>query len=58
MEFPTALLGVALGVVLTSQLTAARASGDEAAYSVMLDDIVTDTNENNGVIKAIDKLIQ
>lgn len=37
MEFPTALLGVALGVVLTPQLTAARASGDEAAYSAMLD---------------------
>ncbi len=37
MEFPTALLGVALGVVLTPQLTAARAGGDEARYSQMLD---------------------
>ena len=37
MEFPTAMLGVALGVVLTPQLTAARASGDEARYSQMLD---------------------
>ena len=37
MEFPTALLGVALGVVLTPQLAAARASGDEARYSQLLD---------------------
>lgn len=37
MEFPTALLGVALGVVLTPQLAGARASGDEARYSQMLD---------------------
>lgn len=37
MEFPTALLGVALGVVLTPQLTAARASGDAEQYSAMLD---------------------
>ncbi len=37
MEFPTALLGVALGVVLTPQLAAARASGDAARYSQMLD---------------------
>ena len=37
MEFPTALLGVALGVVLTPQLAAARASHDEARYSQMLD---------------------
>lgn len=37
MEFPTALLGVALGVVLTPQLTAARAAGDAARYSAMLD---------------------
>ena len=37
MEFPTALLGVALGVVLTPQLAAARASGDDARYSQMLD---------------------
>lgn len=37
MEFPTALLGVALGVVLLPQLSAAQASGDEAAYSSHLD---------------------
>lgn len=37
MEFPTALLGVALGVVLTPQLAAARASNDDARYSQMLD---------------------
>jgi putative peptidoglycan lipid II flippase len=37
MEFPTALLGVALGVVLTPQLAAARARGDDARYSQMLD---------------------
>lgn len=37
MEFPTAMLGVALGVVLMPQLSAARASGDEAQYSGMLD---------------------
>ena len=37
MEFPTALLGVALGVVLTPQLSAARAKGDDARYSQMLD---------------------
>lgn len=37
MEFPTALLGVALGVVLTPQLTAARAAGDSEQYSAMLD---------------------
>ena len=37
MEFPTALLGVALGVVLTPQLAAARASDDEERYSSMLD---------------------
>ena len=37
MEFPTALLGVALGVVLTPQLTAARASGNTDDYSAMLD---------------------
>jgi putative peptidoglycan lipid II flippase len=37
MEFPTALLGVALGVVLMPQLAAARASGDEERYSGMLD---------------------
>ncbi|MDO5624554.1 MAG: murein biosynthesis integral membrane protein MurJ [Pseudomonadota bacterium] len=37
MEFPTALLGVALGVVLTPQLAAARAAQDDARYSHMLD---------------------
>ncbi len=37
MEFPTALLGVALGVVLTPQLAAAESSGDSARYSAMLD---------------------
>ena len=37
MEFPTALLGVALGVVLTPQLTAAKAAGDTQKYSSMLD---------------------
>lgn len=37
MEFPTALLGVALGVVLTPQLATALASGDAARYSAMLD---------------------
>ncbi len=37
MEFPTALLGVALGVVLTPQLTAAKAAGDSEKYSAMLD---------------------
>lgn len=37
MEFPTALLGVALGVVLTPQLAAARAANDAVRYSGMLD---------------------
>ncbi len=37
MEFPTAMLGVALGVVLMPQLSSARASGDSAQYSAMLD---------------------
>jgi len=37
MEFPTAMLGVALGVVLTPQLTAAKAAGDAEKYSAMLD---------------------
>lgn len=37
MEFPTALLGVALGVVLLPQLAAARTRDDAAAYSGMLD---------------------
>lgn len=37
MEFPTALLGVAMGVVLMPQLATARANGDGARYSAMLD---------------------
>ena len=37
MEFPTAMLGVAMGVVLMPQLASARAEGDAAKYSAMLD---------------------
>jgi putative peptidoglycan lipid II flippase len=37
MEFPTALLGVALGVVLLPQLAAAQGSQDTARYSALLD---------------------
>jgi putative peptidoglycan lipid II flippase len=37
MEFPTALLGVALGAVLIPQLSAAQGRGDAEAYSGMLD---------------------
>ena len=37
MEFPVALLGVALGVVLMPQLAAAKAADDAARYSAMLD---------------------
>jgi putative peptidoglycan lipid II flippase len=37
MEFPTGLLGVALGVVLLPQLSAAQGRGDGQAYSDMLD---------------------
>ncbi len=37
MEFPTALLGVALGVVLMPQLAAAKATGDADRYARMLD---------------------
>ena len=37
MEFPTAMLGVALGVVLMPQLAGARASGDTGRYSALLD---------------------
>jgi putative peptidoglycan lipid II flippase len=37
MEFPTAMLGVAMGVVLMPQLASARASGDAVKYSGMLD---------------------
>lgn len=37
MEFPTAMLGVALGVVLMPQLAAAKATGDSDRYAAMLD---------------------
>ena len=37
MEFPTSLLGVALGVVLIPQLSAARVRGDKDGYSSMID---------------------
>ncbi|MFY9478132.1 MAG: murein biosynthesis integral membrane protein MurJ [Aquabacterium sp.] len=37
MEFPTGLLGVALGVVLLPQLSKAQASGDRAQFSGLLD---------------------
>jgi putative peptidoglycan lipid II flippase len=37
MEFPTAMLGVALGVVLLPQLAAAKASGDVEKFSSMID---------------------
>ena len=37
MEFPTGLLGVALGVVLLPQLSAAQARADTEAFSGMLD---------------------
>jgi putative peptidoglycan lipid II flippase len=37
MEFPTALLGVALGVVLLPQLSAAQARGEGQQFSEMLD---------------------
>ncbi len=37
MEFPTAMLGVALGVVLMPQLASARAADDPQRYSAMLD---------------------
>ncbi|MDE2400079.1 MAG: murein biosynthesis integral membrane protein MurJ [Burkholderiales bacterium] len=37
MEFPTAMLGVALGVVLLPQLSKAQASGDVAQFSGLLD---------------------
>ena len=37
MELPIALLGVALGVVLTPQLSAAQVRQDSAAYSGLLD---------------------
>ena len=37
MEFPTAMLGVAIGVVLMPQLAAAKAANDAERYSNMLD---------------------
>jgi putative peptidoglycan lipid II flippase len=37
MEFPTGLLGVAIGVVLLPQLSASRTAGDSARYSALLD---------------------
>ncbi len=37
MEFPTAMLGVALGVVLLPQLAAAKAADDPVRYSGLLD---------------------
>jgi putative peptidoglycan lipid II flippase len=37
MEFPTALLGVALGVVLLPSLTRAHTLGEQARYSELLD---------------------
>lgn len=37
MEFPTGLLGVALGVVLLPQLSAAKAQADSQAFSGLLD---------------------
>ncbi len=37
MEFPTAMLGVALGVVLMPQLAAAKAANDAAKFSSMID---------------------
>ena len=37
MEFPTAMLGVAIGVVLMPQLAAAKAASDAEKYSAMLD---------------------
>jgi putative peptidoglycan lipid II flippase len=37
MEFPTALLGVALGVVLLPRLSAARSADDARQYSALLD---------------------
>jgi putative peptidoglycan lipid II flippase len=37
MEFPTAMLGVALGVVLLPQLSKAQAKGDAAEFSALLD---------------------
>ncbi|WP_213955533.1 murein biosynthesis integral membrane protein MurJ [Variovorax sp. dw_954] len=37
MEFPSAMLGVALGVVLMPQLASARAAKDDQRFSAMLD---------------------
>jgi putative peptidoglycan lipid II flippase len=37
MEFPTALIGVALGVVLMPRLSSARAAGEPERYSALMD---------------------
>lgn len=37
MEFPSAMLGVALGTVLLPSLSSAKAHGDQAEYSALLD---------------------
>jgi putative peptidoglycan lipid II flippase len=37
MEFPTALLGVALGTILLPSLSKAKADGDHQEYSGLLD---------------------
>ena len=37
MEFPTAMVGVALGVVLMPQLASAKAANDSARFSCMID---------------------
>ena len=37
MEFPTALLGVALGTVLLPSLSSAYAKGNEVRYNALLD---------------------
>jgi putative peptidoglycan lipid II flippase len=37
MEFPTALLGVALGTILLPGLSKANADGDTTEYSALLD---------------------
>lgn len=37
MEFPTALLGVALGTILLPSLSKANSTGDQAEYSALLD---------------------
>lgn len=37
MEFPTALLGIALGTVLLPNLAAAHANDDHTRYSQLMD---------------------